>query len=120
MFNESGFPKVYATDSSGGETNGQYAAVTENEVAPNDGTYLDENSPDVFGDASDWIQTIIGGVKDVSTAISQQKIAQAQTQAQIARIQSPTLSQQWAKLTAFEQMSIVLGVAGFVYLIARR
>lgn len=124
MFNTPGFTKAYNfPGSAGGETNGQYAAVTTNDIVPVDDSYNYDNTPDVFAGVNDFIDAV-RGVASTATSIQQQvdaaKLNDAVTKKKIALATNPTIADQFNQQDFWTKMMVILGIGGFVYLFAKR
>ena len=112
-FNEDGFPKNYnLPGSTGGESNGLYAAVTTNEVVPVDTSVFAQN-PGVIQSAFDSANLILANIGN-SARLAVQSKAAADTP------KAPSLVDQWHKLSAFEQFGFVAAAATLLYMFVRR
>lgn len=122
-FNNENFPKVLnEPGSSGGETNGLYASVTENDFYPVDMSYLDDNTPSVFdfNAIGGAVAGAVGLVRDVKNAQTQSQLQQIKNDKVIAQAKLPTMAQEWAKLSIFEKLGFALAVFGVFYLVAHK
>lgn len=122
-FNDRGFPKVFnLPGSSGGETSGLYAAVTENDVAPMDPTYLDGNTPGAFdfGDAARYVGDILTLGGDAYAQYQQERARAQLAEQQRLLSTQPTLAAQWQTLTFYEKAGFAFALGGFAYLLVKR
>ena len=112
-FNKFGLQKdMNFPESGGGETNGLYAAVTNNEIPA---LYSDDASS-YFDDYSPTILDTVSGIVDQSMSIynrTRQQIAAAKLP------QRPPASAQWNSLTIWQQLTFTAVAGGLAFLLLR-
>lgn len=110
MFNSETQSKVMNfPGSAGGETNGLYAAVTEQEFFPADDGYLRDNSPPFFD--------VVSRAMSDAFALKRQ-YEQEKANANVKPQASPAA--EWAAMSMFEKTGFMLAVFGVVYLLVRK
>lgn len=91
----------------GGETNGYYAGVTENNLGLDSYDYF-STTP---GSRTDWLSGLNEMVSQVGNVARNVK----QQQQSLRGPQRPTLSQQWKALSPFEQIGFLAVVVGLLF-----
>lgn len=120
MFNEQGRAKVYnLPGAAGGETNGLYAAVTENEIVPMDTDYFKLNTPEPFNFWED-IEDIIHGAGGAYEEYLRRQAEAERIRREAERAAQPTMGDQFASLSFWEQAAFVLAIAGFAFVVMSR